>query len=132
MEDFTFLDFTANRGSKRLENHTISFYFGSTSAMTLNIEDSKVIRDKDLTHLRLRIDNLTGELALIFNKKMGLELKKNRDNYGVTICNKSLVTALHQYLHLPIEGKTYHVFAISEDKANSEDYATFKILKEIL
>lgn len=134
MEDFTFFDFTEStrKGSgRRLREHTFSVVYNDSSCITINIEDGKIIREKQMTHLRVRKDNVTGELCLVFNKERGIPLKLEKDVQTTTIQCKALVEFLYHELSLRLEKRTRHIFSISENIANSDEYVTFRILNEV-
>ena len=110
--------------------HTFSVVYNDSSCITINIEDGKIIREKQMTHLRLRKDNVTGELCLVFNKEKGIPLKIEAGVQTTTIQCKALVVFLYKELNLKLEKKTRHIFRMSENIANSDEYVTFRIYDE--
>ena len=129
MEDFTFYDFEKKHTGRTLEGLQFSVNRKPGQCMVyFNPLLSEMISKKRLTHLRVREDNITGELHFVFNKERGIPINA-KDNHvkNIIVRNKELTTFLAT--------KTGHsndrMFYIktTSDLSNSKDYCTIKLLK---
>ena len=132
MEDFTFFDFgqtTQRSGYMKADefslNHTKNNY-----TVTLNMEVSNMIREGKFDHLRIRMDNITGEIHLIFTRDKGLKFRSEEGiKKNVSISSKEMVQFLvHQFGINDESGR--EIIKISKNLANSNDFLTFKILRD--
>lgn len=132
MEDFTFYDFTyKNRCSSIGENKFALNNTEKTCCLTFNVETSAEIIKNGLLFLRLRVDNITGDMHLVFTKDTGLKLQLSGSSTrkNVLAKNKSLVAMLSERLGISKQSGRYLV-GISGNMANSTEYLTYKILQE--
>lgn len=124
-ENYTYLDFT-NRHCA-YTGRIIKVYGRSDGIITrFSDELTDEIQAKGMTHMRVRLDNITGELHLVFNKKgIGIPVKKNGKENTCTIRNKDL----GQYLIERFGAYEMAEIEASEDLANTEEYITYHITK---
>lgn len=130
-EDFTFFDFDCGRLSSRSigkGQFAINNKRGNYK-VTMNVEDSKTIIDNDLTFVRLRQDNVTGALHIIFNRTTGAKCTRNKLN--VTISNKEMVKFLIKILGYE-DSEERVLVDISENISRSNEYATYLIKRNKL
>lgn len=128
MEDFTFFDFAPATGQgRKLEENT----FGVNNKLgnryvTFSKNKSNEIIDGEFDHLRVREDNITGDLCFVFTKNTGLPFNyKNKKS--IIINSKQLVDFLSSKMGVNLgENK---VFKLSENMAKTNDFLTYKILK---
>ena len=131
MEDFTFFDFESRNWRSRMEddefavNHSVSY-----KSVTFNQAISEEIIRSGLTKVRIRKDNITGDLHFVFNSENGSRITvtgKTRKN--VVVANRSLVGFLVEQLRLD-EDSARDVMHLSKNLANAGGYLTYKIMKK--
>lgn len=129
MEDFTFYDF-GNSNSRKLEpNHFSVNHKKSNYSVTFNLNTSKQILDSGLIFVRIRKDNITGDLHFVFNKQLGCKVSETGNSRkNVTIINKKLTMFLVEELKLSSESDR-DVVEHSNNLSNSSDYLTYKIMR---
>lgn len=144
--DFTFLDFKGSRGGNRKINGEYPYWACASRHINENRsnsyrtafsrEVSLLVARKGLTHMRIRRDNLTGVMHVIFLKDttgqcapIGWDKTKGKNNI-VRLYNKALCD-----FFATLAGKSGNFeptyWQLSEDLSNSLEYATFRIIKHI-
>lgn len=132
MEDFTFYDFTSSDGKRRLQENQFSInHKKSNHSVTVCQQLSTTILNTKLLYLRIRKDNITGDIHFVFNREVGCKITTNgsSENKNVTIINKPLVEFLVKELSLS-ESSERDVLELSKNLSNSPDYLTYKILRK--
>lgn len=131
MEDFTFFDFDKSprgcvmKADEFSLNHKAQYY-----TITFNMEVSTMIRKGGYKYLRIRHDNITGELHFIFTKNKGLQFSTEKNHAkNITIKNKDMVLFLINKLNISYNSVRTAI-KISKNLANSNEFLTFKILRE--
>lgn len=126
MEDFTFFDFESKGTSFGIAPHTFAINRKKGNyTVVMSKSDSKTIIENNLLRLRLRQDNITGDLHFVFNATTGAKcVVKNKHN--VTVANRELVEFLTKALGYEENGERV-IADISEDIANTKEYVTFLI-----
>ena len=143
-EDYTFIDFTPIAKGKALTKGKISIFArpvrvkngrrdSAYNAFRINAVDAAHLQRLGLDMLRLRRDNLTGELYLVFNSTVGLKLKFEQNARSAVIASGELVEYLANWAGAKPDGNgiTRAELEISDDLSNSPDFATFHILRPI-
>lgn len=146
-KDFTFLDFKPTRGGARKLSGEHQYFFAvsrhtnrqskSNSYRTaFSTPVSEIVFLKGLTHFRIRRDNITGDLHFIFLKDTSGQYAQVTwegmagDNRQVRMYNKELCNFFANQIGIKGDfSPTY--WQLSGDLSNSDDYATFKIIKHI-
>lgn len=131
MEDFTFYDFeqrssvrerTLNDGQAAIN------YKKKGSYVTFNLTASNEIRNAGLNRVRVRIDHITGDMHLVFNKEHGAMVTlKNKKN--VTVSNQQMVDFLMDRLHLDKKEGTRHVIKVGANLSNVDEFITYILIK---
>ena len=129
VEDFTFFDFAAQADRTRLKSNQFSINRKRKNQMlTFNKEVSCLAMERGLLFLRIRKDNITGDLHLVFTKDTGLPVTPTGTlKTNVLARSPQLISFLEKELCLP-PGDSRCIALMSEDLSNSPDYLTFKIL----
>lgn len=131
MEDYTFYDFETRPQSARMSDNELSInHSEKNKSITFNIQVSDEIIQSGLMKLRVRKDNITGDLHLILNREHGSKITftgKTRKN--VTVINKALAEFLVKELQLD-EKSIRDVINISKNISNSNEYRTYKIIRK--
>lgn len=97
----------------------------ATYRIRMNPSVGRTVVGKNLTKLDIMEDDLTGEIALVFNKEMGIELKR-KGNY-IAVNSKDWVSRL--YDHLQLEG-TRVTLLITNNLSRDEDKCVYRIIKK--
>jgi hypothetical protein len=142
-DDFEFIDFASTRGGDRTQSNycmRLTRYprikDGKTKLsvrLSLSTKVFNVLKKKGLNGFRVRKDNVTGELLLIFLDYV--EGKYGKVNYGgrndntAIIQNRKFVDFLVKEFKLNGVELHSHEIELSEDISNSDKYATFRIIK---
>lgn len=128
---FTFIDFSASprRTSvgERKDNAFILYVKGKGGYdMTFSSPIKETVKKHNLYNLRLREDDLTGEVYIVFcQKENALKIRTNMKNKGrgdMGVSNKDL------YDYLSKGDYSGLVLILSENLSNSDQYATYKII----
>lgn len=129
MEDFTFYDFTSNERGRRLQKNQFSInHKKGNFSVTFCIETSKQILDRELMFVRIRKDNITGDLHFIFNKQTGCKISvTGKSSKNVTIINKEFAMFFVKELRLSSDSDR-DIAEHSNNLSNSGDYLTYKII----
>lgn len=88
-----------------------------------------IVRNKNLTHVRLHVEKYTRSIFMLFLKSDNSDaaFKANTSKH-VIINNRGLVNWLAEnVLHLDGDFRQVRVM-LSDDLSNSDDYATFKLI----
>ena len=132
MEDFTFYDFEKKPSvSDRTigKGHAALNYNKRNMCLSFGTHESADIIKADLLKVRVRVDNITGDMHLVFNRQQGAPATiKNQKN--ISVVNKDLVEFLMTTQCLPLEDGSRHIIDISENLSNSKDYITYKIIRK--
>lgn len=146
-KDFTFLDFKPARGGAKKLSGEYQYFFSvsrhtkaesrcNSYRTAFSTKVSEVVFLKGLTHFRLRRDNITGDLHIIFLKDSSGQCAKvcwegRAGEKGVVrMYNKELCNFFASQIGRKGDfNPTY--WQLSEDLSNNDDYATFKIIKHI-
>lgn len=132
MEDFTYYDFTGCERRKRMNANQFAVnHSKNNKSVTFNQEVSSIVLKRDLMFLRVRVDNATGDIHLIFTKDTGCKLTTTgKTAKNVIAINKSLSDFLVEKLHLH-DGSGRDLITMSDNLANSKDFLTYKILSNV-
>lgn len=129
MEDFTFYDF-GNGSSCRIGDDQIAINHKKNNySITFSQTKSKEILKSGLKRVRIRVDNITGEIHFVINNDFGAILGRtgSGSSVNVKIGNKQLVKFLCNRLKFDEKSDRDLVY-ISNDLANNKDYITYKII----
>jgi len=131
MEDYTFDDFDKSCTRSKLQENEISInYKKSNHTVTFNQDVSAEIVIGGLTHVRIRKDNITGDIHFVFNNTTGCAatIRNTKGAKNIIIINKDLVDFLVKELNLD-KNVSRSVIEISGNLANrSSEYLTYKII----
>lgn len=128
MEDFTFFDFKPNAKGRGTLYHNEARLTNGMQNKTLyfNARIRGLVFSMGLTKLRIRKDNLTGDVHFVFNKDTGLPCggvtKKN-----LYFANKEMICALYDILGLDKNNKIY-TLTLSDNMAKGGEFLTYKII----
>ena len=111
--DFVWHDFDDKSKNKLTFASDYTFYF--------NKEVKEIVMAKKLTHLRVWENKCTGTIRFVFNRELGMEIHFLS---SLTIRNSKCVKWLR---YMTGAEKT---LTLSDDQANTNDFATFEIIKE--
>lgn len=132
MEDFTFYDFEKKPAvSDRTigKGHAALNYNKKNMCLSFGVHESTDIIKAKLMKVRVRVDNITGDMHLVFNRDQGAQATiKNQKN--ISILNKDLVEFLMTTQCLPLNEGSRHIIDISGNLSNSPDYITYKIIRK--
>lgn len=132
-EDYQWFDFDKScRGGHRggLDESTIrvSATKSKWHAVYFNHKISEEIKGSELTRMRIRVDLVTGDMHLIFNKDRGATV--NIKTRFVQINNKELVEFLMDKMGKEYDENNHVLFSVhvSPNLSNSQKFLTYKIL----
>jgi hypothetical protein len=133
LNNYTFIEFDKGTAGKHHDTQECYMFINKSKNTTYRISFSmavsEIVKKKKLTKLVLRIDNITGDVYILFSedptrKSPTLKFKENKNGLSqMSLC----CSEMHKYMtdNLNLEKKV----ELSEDLAKCNDYATFKILK---
>lgn len=128
MEDYTFIDFdngSVQRAIKFVGREMLISSNKHSMYIRLSNSVSDEIDRKSLDRLRIRIDNLTGDIYLVFNCSIGLSFHKRIGRKTISINSKELVEKLNSLIK---NNELKRIEKLSDDLSNSDLYATYKIM----
>lgn len=125
MEDFTFYDFNGNPDKRKIQKGTAVVMFKSGHKYLLfGKTETDEINKSGLIKMRVRVDNITGEIHFVFNKNHGAEAVNRERNLKFT--NADLVVFLMEHLNLGKKEGRY-IINIGSDLSKTKDYITYKV-----
>lgn len=126
-DDYEFIDFSNVKASKKIDGRRLRFYsHNSKYCCILSPTISGEIRERKLGFLRLRVDKLTNELHFVFTKDTGLPFNLDTVKSSLEINNKDM----YLFLSKRYNKNSGDSIELSENKANSKDFATYKIISK--
>lgn len=131
MEDFTFYDFEKKPAvSDRTigKGHAALNYNKKNMCLSFGTHESADIIKANLMKVRVRVDNITGDMHLVFNRDQGAPATIKKKN--INVVNKDLVEFLITTQCLSLKEGSRHIIDISENLSNSKDYITYKIIRK--
>ena len=129
MEDFTFFDFEKKKAGQKLaiEEGTAALnYKIKDSFLSFGIAESAAIIKNNLLRMRVRLDNITGAIHLVFNKDQGAQATVKNDK-NVTILNQELVAFLVDKLKLDKKEGERYIIKIGKNLSNTDGFITYNI-----
>lgn len=129
MEDFTFYDFSTSVGKgRKLEENTFSINNKKGNRYVTFCKSKSIeIINGGYKYLRVREDNITGDLHFVFTKNIGLKFNYKDSATSVLIMNKQLVDFLLEKLSAKNEDRV--VCRLSDNISRADDFLTYKIIK---
>ena len=131
--NFTYVEFESSKAGKSANTEDCFMFINKPKTtnyrISFSMSVSESVKTKKLNKVVLRIDNITGDVYLLFSndptkKSPSLKFKQNKNGFPqMSLC----CSEMHKYMteNLNIEKRV----ELSNDLAKSDDYATFKILK---
>jgi hypothetical protein len=123
-EDYTFYDFFQKNKSRIPDNHISISWHKRTYYLLISINISKEIRESGLDKLRVRVDNITNDIHLLFNNEVGLPVNLEGE-IAIRINNLDLVKLI--YNHFSIKEKHVRLPISNNLSNNPSKYLTYKI-----
>lgn len=131
--NFTYIEFESSKAGKSANTEDCFMFINKAKTtnyrISFSMSVSESVKTKKLNKVVLRIDNITGDVYILFSedptrKSPTLKFKENKN--GLSQMSVSCAE-MHKYMKdtLGLENKV----ELSEDLAKCNDYATFKILK---
>ncbi len=131
MENFTFFDFDKPSGVRERqiqEGQAAINYKKKGSYLTFGQKESQELCKAELNHVRVRLDNITGAIHLVFNKDKGAAVTlRNRKN--AIIGNQELVNFIMDKLKLEKKDGERHIIDIGCNLSKTNEFITYNILK---
>ena len=124
MEYYTFYDFEAKPTRSGRYIHFSKTNKLCLSRVSKNI--AKEIEQKRLTKCRVRRDNITGEICLVFNKDKGAQVSRNTN--GIFIRGGEKFYDFFRAM-FDIDGQDTFNLNLSENKSNSDEFLTYVVSK---
>jgi hypothetical protein len=125
-DDFTFYDFSGKNSvrNRRIEEGQAAInYKKAQSTLSFGIaESTHIIRCKTL-RMRVRVDNITGAMHLVFNKDQGAAVTV-KNNKNVSLINQQLADFLMERLQIEKTPGRYFI-SIGKNIAHSDEFVTF-------
>ena len=132
MEDFTFYDFdkTGTISDRVIDKGkaAINYKNKKGSYLSFGIRESSEIISKGLLKMRVRVDNITGAIHLLFNKEQGAPAAV-RNKKNITLVNQQLVDFLADRLGLEKKPGVRHIINIGDNISNSDGFVTYGVTK---
>lgn len=124
--NFEFLDFNTKRKRGRSlgkNMFSVSLYGSASGTLAFGSELKEDV--ERYKYLRLASQVMTQELYLVFNNEKGIELRERKRD-GALMCHSKEMAKwlLAQFFN----GECYGRFHISENLANTVEYATYRII----
>lgn len=126
--DFEFLDFNPKRkGGRSLGKNQFSISLHGSSSGILGFGSELKEEVERYKYLRLARQKMTQELFLVFNNEKGIELRERKRDCALMGYSKEMAKwLLAQFFN----GENYGRLQISENLANSVEYATYRVIKK--
>ena len=132
MEDFTFYDFEKKAGINERtigKGHAALNYNKKNKCLSFGVHESADIIKAKLMKVRVRVDNITGDMHLVFNRDQGAPATiKNQKN--ISVVNSQLVDFLMTTMCFDLTEGSRPIIDISDNLSNSADYITYKIIRK--
>lgn len=127
--DFEFLDFNPKRkGGRSLGKNMFSVSFHGSASGILSFGSELREEVNRYKYLRLARQKMTQEVYLVFNNEKGIELRERKRDGAFMAYSKDMAKwLLAQFFN----GENYGRFHISENLANTVEYATYRIIDPI-
>nr|DAM25350.1 MAG TPA: hypothetical protein [Caudoviricetes sp.] len=128
--NFEFLDFNTNRkvGRSLGKNmFSVSLHGSASGILAFGSELKEEV--ERYRYLRLARQVMTQELYLVFNNEKGIELRERKRDGSLIAYSKDMAGWL---LSSYFNSECYGRFHISENLANTVEYATYRITEPIL
>lgn len=127
--NFEFLDFnTKRKGGRSLGKNQFSVSLHGTSSGILAFSSELKEEVERYKYLRLARQVMTQELYLVFNNEKGIELRERKRDCMLIAYSKEMAGWL---LTNYFGSECYGRFHISENLANTVEYATYRIIDPI-
>ncbi len=134
--DFTFYDFAnSNRNGRKITPEDIIVVNNKKGhySIVFNRFVSETIKKTKNVKLRIRVDNVTGDIHLVFNKEIGLDVSTNHKHFesdkNISVNNKDMVSLIFKLLKTDINILRKEI-RISSNLSNTDEYCTYKIIKQ--
>lgn len=127
--DFEFLDFNPKRkGGRSLGKNQFSVSLHGSQSGILAFGSELKEEVERYKYLRLARQKMTHELYLVFNNEKGIELRERKRDGALMAYSKDMAGWL---LTNYFDSECYRRFHISENLANTVEYATYRIIDPI-
>lgn len=125
--DFEFLDFEQNtKIGKALGKDMFSITNKGKTAGTITFGREFRLEVERYKYLRIARQKMTGEVYLIFNNDKGVNLRERAGGLLQATSKGMAKWLLAQFFN----GENYGRLQISENLANSVEYATYRVIKK--
>lgn len=126
--NFEFLDFnTKRKGGRPLGKNQFSISLHGSSSGILAFGSYLKEDVERYKYLRLARQKMTQELYLVFNNEKGIELRERKRDGALMVHSKGMAKwLLAQFFN----GEEYGQLQISENLANTVEYATYRVIKK--
>lgn len=127
MEDYTFFDFENSRRGREISGFAMRVYNKrGNRRVQFSKNVGEVVTKRGLSKLRIRKDNMTGRIHLLFNRDKGVTIKNNGSNspFSLRVNSVDMAAFLVKTFSL-MDGD---VLNLSDDLSQSDEYATFEVL----
>ena len=126
--NFEFLDFnTKRKGGRPLGKNQFSISLHGSSSGILAFGSYLKEDVERYKYLRLARQKMTQELYLVFNNEKGIELRERKREGALMVYSKGMAKRL---LAQFFNGEEYGRLQISENLANTVEYATYRVIKK--
>ena len=136
--DYTFFDFDETANTRKCATPTDGFQIytmknakSSNHTLTIGSDISKIIERKGLGMMRIRVDNITGQIHAVFNNEKGKKLGRSNGSRNYRICGIDVVKCILEHKNVefnPCEEAQRYSGTCSGDLSHSDKYATFELL----
>ena len=129
-EDYSYFDFVSVRGGREKMNaNQCSLNFTKhTRGITINQEVTRYLSERNLNKVRIRYDNITGDVCLVFNREIGTIITKSgRKNFNFCIFNKKFAEKIAELLNLPLSEHT--ILNLGNNTSRNDICACYRIYK---
>lgn len=131
MEDFTFFDFDKPTGVRERmiqEGQAAINYKKKGSYLTFGQKETSDLFSAQLNHVRIRVDNITGAVHMVFNKDKGAAVTL-RSGKNAVIGNQELINFVMDKLKLDKKEGERYMIDIGKNLSNTEDFITYNLIR---
>ena len=131
MEDFTFFDFDKPTGVRERtiqEGQAAINYKKKGSYLTFGQKETHDLYSLGLNKIRIRLDNITGAVHLVFNKDKGAAVTL-RSGKNAVVSNQELINFVMDKLKLQKKDGERHIIDIGCNLSKTNEFITYNILK---
>ena len=129
-EDYTYFDFESRGRRKKMDEHQCALnHYDKRHCLTINQTCSAYIIEQGLQRVRIRYDNITGDVCLVFNKEIGTPVGvTGKESQNSIISNMGFVAKIIELLNIVTDNRRV-VLHLGNNTSKNKSCACYRIYK---